>query len=82
MAGNPGSMARVSPAPRRRISAVLAADGQSVQLAAGTVAAAASKKVAVILFDFSDVDADVPVSASVAGGVAFSNAGSAAELLR
>ena len=78
MAGNPGSMVRVSPAPRRRISAVLAADGQSVQLAAGTVAAAASKKVAVILFDFSDVDADVPVSASVAGGVAFSNAGSAA----
>ena len=79
LARSAANLVKVSPAPRRRISAVLAADGQSVRLAAGTAAAAATKNVAVILFDFSDADGSVPVSAAVAGGVAFTNANSVAD---
>ena len=53
------AIAKLSPAPRRRIAAVLGADGQSVHLADGAPLAATSKNVAVILFGFSD-DASQP----------------------
>ncbi|MGZ8501376.1 MAG: hypothetical protein ACXWW6_00840 [Candidatus Limnocylindrales bacterium] len=72
LAADPGSLVRVSAAPRRRVSAEAAADGQHVRLAAGTAAAAATKKVAVILFNFSD-DTSQPYTPTVAAGVAFGN---------
>ena len=56
--------------PHRRGTAVAAPDGQGVHLAAGTAAAAANKKVAVILFNFSD-DASQPYTPASARGVAF-----------
>ncbi|HSS36869.1 MAG TPA: hypothetical protein VLR93_11395, partial [Patescibacteria group bacterium] len=66
------AIAKLSPAPRRRISAVLGADGQSVHLADGAPLAATSKNVAVILFGFSD-DASQPYTAGTATQIAFTN---------
>ena len=66
------AIAKLSPAPRRRIAAVLGADGQSVHLADGAPLAATSKNVAVILFGFSD-DASQPYTAGTATQIAFTN---------
>ena len=65
---------RLTAAPTRRVHAVLGADGQ-VHLAGGSatvVAAAATKKVAVLLFDFSD-DASQPYTPASTTAIAFSN---------
>ncbi len=72
LAANRASLVRVSAAPRRQVTAVLGADGQTVHLVAGTPLASAAKKVAVILFNFSD-DTSQPYTPTTAGAVAFSN---------
>jgi chitodextrinase len=75
LAHDSSSLVRLAPPNKRRIRAVLASDGQSVRLVGATpsiAAAAASKKVAVILFDFSN-DASQPYTTTTAGQVAFSN---------
>ncbi|MEA2538508.1 MAG: hypothetical protein QOF11_2742 [Chloroflexota bacterium] len=72
LAADPLNLVRVSTAPRRRSPAVAAPDGQHVQLATGTAAAAGTKKVAVILFNFSD-DASQPYTPAAAEAVAFGN---------
>lgn len=69
---DPSSLVRVTSARRPRGSAVAAADGQHVHLAAGTAATAAVRKVAVILFNFSD-DTSQPYTPATAAGIAFDN---------
>ena len=54
LAADPLNLVRVATAPSRRTAAIEGADGQHVHLATGTAAAAATRKVAVILFNFSD----------------------------
>ncbi len=73
-AGSTSGLLRLTAAPTRRVHAVLGADGQ-VHLAGGSatvVAAAATKKVAVLLFDFSD-DASQPYTPASTTAIAFSN---------
>lgn len=69
---DPSSFVRLAPAASRRSQAILGADGQSVQLAVGTAVATAAKKVAVLLFNFSD-DASQPYSPATATAIAFAN---------
>ena len=77
LAADPLNLVRVATAPGRRVSAVEGADGQHVQLATGTAAAAATRKVAVILFNFSD-DPSQPYTPASAYAVAFGNPNAAA----
>jgi chitodextrinase len=71
------SLVRLSVAPKLPLRAIRATDGQGVILADGAPLAAASKNVAVILFDFSD-DTSQPYTLATAAAVAFSNGNAAA----
>ncbi|MDP9483365.1 MAG: hypothetical protein M3P84_09105 [Chloroflexota bacterium] len=72
LATQPSNLVRVSGAPRSKVRAIASADGQHVRLAAGTAAAAATKNVAVILFNFSD-DSSQPYTPATAEAVVFDN---------
>ncbi len=69
---DPTSLVRLARAPAQATTAASGPDGESVHLTGPTAAAAAAKKIAVILFDFSD-DPSQPYTPAAADTTVFTN---------